>query len=96
MKKSISRGSNPILSLITKSMVEVDYPCEEYYMPSLPKMEKPKIEGMSISNFVVSLFRVNVKIGKLNVCTFLLNSSCWWNSLCDSVYIVLLCICMHA
>jgi len=29
-------------------MVDVNYPTEEYYMPSLPKMEKPKIEGMNI------------------------------------------------
>ncbi len=41
----ISRGSNPVLSLVTKVTVNVDFPVEEYYMPSLPKKETVKNEG---------------------------------------------------
>ena len=41
----ISRGSNPVLSLVTKATVDVDFAAEEYYMPSLPKKEKPKTDG---------------------------------------------------
>lgn len=42
----ISKGSTPDLTLVTKGTVDVDYPQEEYYMPSLPKKEKPKVNGM--------------------------------------------------
>ena len=43
----ISKGSTPDLTLVTKGTVDVDYPREEYYMPSLPKKEKPKVNGKS-------------------------------------------------
>lgn len=46
IKKMISRGSNPVLSLVTKATVDVDFATEEYYMPSLPKKEKPKTDGI--------------------------------------------------
>ncbi len=42
----ISKGSTPVLTLVEKGTVDVDYPHEEYYMPSLPKREKPKAKGM--------------------------------------------------
>lgn len=41
----ISKGSTPVLTLVTKATVDVDYPREEYYMPSLPKKEKLKVNG---------------------------------------------------
>ena len=41
----VSKGSTPVLTLVPKATVDVDYPREEYYMPSLPKKEKPKING---------------------------------------------------
>ena len=39
----ISKGSSPILTLVTKGTVDVSYPNEGYYMPSLPKRDKPKV-----------------------------------------------------
>lgn len=45
IKRMISKGSNPILTLVTKETVNVNFPREEYYMPSLPKKEKPKSGG---------------------------------------------------
>lgn len=41
----ISKGNQPVLTLVTKGTVDVDYPREEYYMPSLPKRENTKAHG---------------------------------------------------
>ena len=46
IKRMVSKGSTPVLTLVTKGSVDVDYPREEYYLPSLPKREKPRANGM--------------------------------------------------
>ena len=48
----ISKGSNPVLSLVTKTTVNVDFPREEYYKPLLPKKEKPKINGEDMDSLL--------------------------------------------
>ena len=54
IKRMISKGSTPVLTLVEKRTVDVDYPREEYYMPSLPKREKPKAKGTYV--FSLSAF----------------------------------------
>lgn len=43
----IAKGSTPVLTLVTKATVDVDFPREEYYMPSLPKKERHKMNGIA-------------------------------------------------
>lgn len=56
----ISKGSTPDLTLVTKGTVDVDYPREEYYMPSLPKKEKPKVNGKYIIMYAAHVLHDSV------------------------------------
>lgn len=45
IKRTVSQGSSPMLALVLKSTVKVDFPAEEFLMPSIPKKDrqhKPK------------------------------------------------------
>lgn len=52
----ISKGSTPVLTLVEKGTVDVDYPREEYYMPSLPKREKLKVKGIFVLKRVLCTY----------------------------------------
>lgn len=59
----ISKGSTPDLTLVTKGSVDVDYPREEYYMPSLPKKEKPKVNGIVTFASTIKMYTLASHIG---------------------------------
>lgn len=65
IKRMISKGSTPVLTLVEKRTVDVDYPREEYYMPSLPKREKPKAKGCAI---LILLFSYLYGCNYCNLC----------------------------
>ena len=42
----MAKGSSPLLSLVPKTSVQIDYSKEDFHMPSLPKREKSRKKGL--------------------------------------------------
>ncbi len=42
IKRQTSKGSNAMLNITSKSAIDVDFPPEEFHMPSFPKKERQR------------------------------------------------------
>lgn len=45
IRRAVAKGSSPLLSLVQKTSVQLDYTKEDFHMPSLPKREKSVKKG---------------------------------------------------
>ena len=46
IRRAVAKGSSPLLSLVPKTSVQIEYTKEDFHMPSLPKKEKYRKKGL--------------------------------------------------